>query len=122
MDGIVDAPVAGVEAPQQGGVGRVDDGVHPQPGDVPLPEDQAGVGLGGDQGIPVHHPLLRRLGGEEGVLGRQKVRVQGHGRPQVHQAAQEPPLGPLLPGKPLSLGPVLGHLRQQDLIQGLDLF
>ena len=81
VDGVVDAPVAGVKAPQQGGVGRVDDGVRPQPGDVPLPEDQAWVGLGGDQGLPVHHPLLRRLGGEKGVLGRQKVRVQGHGRP-----------------------------------------
>ena len=60
--------------------------------------------------------------GRPGFLFRQKFRVQGHGRPQVHQTAQEPPLLPLLPGKPLPLGPVLGHLRQQCPVEGLELF
>ena len=47
VDGVVDAAVAGSEAPQQGGVGRVDNGVRLQAGDVPLPEDRVRGSAGG---------------------------------------------------------------------------
>ena len=92
VDGVVDAAVAGGEAAQQSGIICIHNGVRPQPGDVPLPEHQAGISCSGRQGIPVHHALFLPLGGEQGILDFQKFGGQGHGRPDIHQGAEQPPL------------------------------
>ena len=61
VDGVVDAAVAGHETAQQLAVGSVDDGVCPQPGDIPLPERQPRVGRSGGQSVSLHHPDRARL-------------------------------------------------------------
>ena len=89
---------------------------------VPPPERQPGLGGNGGQGGPVHHAPRLPLGGEQGVLHRQEVRRQGHGRPHVHQGAEQPPLGGLPGGKFRRRLPVLGQLGQQPPVEKLDLF
>ena len=61
---VVDAPVAGDKAPQQLGVGGVDNGAAGQGGDIPLPEVEAllhgpEAGEGGD---PLAPGLLLEIG------------------------------------------------------------
>ena len=111
VDGVVDAPVAGDKAPQHLAVGGVDDGVHRQGGDVPLPEvlprlPGGEVGQAGDG-------FFRQLCLEKGVLNRQHRRGDGVRGPGVHQGPEEAPPVPRAPGD----GDVLpaGALSQQGL-------
>ena len=64
----------------------------------------------------------RRIMAEQGILEREELRVQRRGRPDVHQGAEQPPLGSLIGRKGLRLFPELRHLLQEHGVQGLDLF
>ena len=117
VDGVVDAAVAGHETAQQLAVGGVDDGVCPQPGDIPLPERQPRVGRSGGQSVSLHHPFGLPFGCEEGVLHFQKGRVEGPGRTDVHQGPQQPALFLRAggAGDVLAVGPLAQQSLQQDV-------
>ena len=92
VDDVVDTGVAGLEAAQQGAVGRVDDGVGLQPGDVPLPEHDPGIVRRGGEGRPVDDAPVFCFPGKVGILKGQKIIGHRTGRPDVHQGAQQPAL------------------------------
>ena len=54
--------------------------------------------------------------------GRRNAGSRGHGRPEIHQAPQQPSLFRYRVGKLRCLLPVPGHLFQQKLIEFFDLF
>lgn len=82
------------EAPQQGGVVRIHNGVRPRPGDVPLPEHQAGISCSGRQGIPVHHALFSRSA-ESRASWTSEIWGPGHGR-RTFIRERQPPLRDLI--------------------------
>ena len=122
MDGVVDAAVAGIKAAQQRGVGRVDDRIHLQAGDVPLPDGKLRMCREHGKRVPVNDAFARALGAQQLVLHGQEVRSDRPGRPHVHQAAQQAALGNRVRGKGCGLLPVSGHLLQQDVVQIADFF
>ena len=85
VDGVVDAAVAGDVAPGHAAVGGVDDGVHLQGGDVPLPEVEARLRRAqipqlSDAPLFEPFPQIR-------VLHPQEFPADGSRRAEIHQAA-----------------------------------
>ena len=74
------------------------------------------------QRSPIDSALAVPLGGQEGVLHGEKFPVQRHGRADIHQGTQKPPLGRLVFGKADGLTLVSGHFSQQGFIECLYLF
>ena len=88
VDGIVHTAVAGDETAQHGAVGRVDDGVHRQGGDVPLPQVEPRPHRA--KVVQTGHPFAAQLFLQVGVLHLVKAAVQRLGGPDVQQRAQQP--------------------------------
>ena len=116
VDCIVDAAVTGHEAAEELGIGGVDDGIDRKPGDIPLPEDQPEIRWDGGQRIAIDDPLLLPFRRQKGVLYRQKVGRQGPRRADIHQRAEQPPLGDIVVREGLCLLPILGHLLQEEAV------
>ena len=80
MYGIVDASVTGNKTAQHPGVGRIYNGIHRQPGDIPLPQGNPAAQLSvypvrllyGGNGLHLHNPFFRGLLLQEGILYFQK--------------------------------------------------
>ncbi len=96
VDGVVDAAVAGIKTPQQPAVGRIDDGVTPQGGDVPPP--QVDALLHRAEGVQIGHPLPGDLLPQVGVLDLEKRLRRRLGRPEVKEGAEEPLLSGVVRG------------------------
>ena len=113
MNGVVDAAVAGMKTAQEGAVGRIDDGVGPQAGDIAPPQRQMWVGGADRQRHLLHHALFRPLCTEQCILDAQEILLQRHGRPQIHQAAQKAALGGRVRWKAVGLLSQRGHILEK---------
>ena len=87
MDGVVNAAVAGIKAPQQRAVGGVDDGVAAERGDVSAPEIQAVADR--RKRPPVRHAPAAQLFLQIFVLQLEKFLPDRMGRAHVHQPAKQ---------------------------------
>ena len=92
MDRVVDAAVAGNKTAEQRAVGRVDDGVRREPGDVSAPEIELLMRSGGRKLARGYGSPALPLRAQIAVLLRKQFRSGGPWRAHVHQRAQKPPL------------------------------
>jgi len=91
VNGVVYTPMTRDEAPQQGAVRRVDNGVRVQPRDVPLPQAETRIGGNSRQRHHVHYSFFLPLIREKRVLNLQKFRQKGAGRTDVHKGTKALP-------------------------------
>ena len=100
VDRIVNAPVAGRKAAEQGAVGGVDDRIALQCRDIALPEVKPCPG--GGEGAVIGDALAAGFLLQKGVLQSEETRACRHRRADVHERAEQPPLflRGIRPGQP----------------------
>ena len=92
VNSVVNAAVAGTETAQKSSIVCVYDRVHPQPGNIPFPDGYLRAAVDGGQRRPLHHTFGLPLGRQKIVLYSEKLPFQRHGRADIHQTAEQPPL------------------------------
>ena len=117
VDDVVDAVMPGTKAAQKLGIGRVHNGVRVQPGDIPLPEDDALIRGDGGKLRDVNDAPCVPLRPKQRILFLQEAQRQRPGFPYVHQAAQEIPPALFIGRDPLRFSTVLRHFVQQHFGQ-----
>ena len=94
---VIDAPVTGAEAAQQGAVGRIDNGIGIEPGDISLPENQLtgmlscieSTFLQCWQGRDINNAFFPYFPLQQPVLYCDKIRAELFGRPHIHESPQQ---------------------------------
>lgn len=75
------------------------------------------MAVDGRQRSSIDNALAVPFGGQEIVLHGKKFPFQRHGRSDIHQTAEQPPLAGRILGKFLRLRLVFGHLCQQHCVE-----